>query len=61
MFEIIGIIAAWLAGGVVLFNVAFRLLARNGEGFEGIIGGLWAGIALLVVYVIATVVYLAAK
>jgi hypothetical protein len=60
MFEVIGILVAWLLGGAVLFNVAFRLLARDGEGFEGIMGGFWAGIALLAVYVIATVAYLAA-
>jgi hypothetical protein len=61
MFEVIGALTVWLAGGAVLFFVPIRtsgLWANTGEGIGDTILGFWLGLALLAVYVVATVVYL---
>tara|TARA_R110000851_G_scaffold282738_1_gene436276 strand:+ start:407 stop:601 length:195 start_codon:yes stop_codon:yes gene_type:complete len=63
MFEVIGFLVAWLMGGVVLFYATICTSgwwANTGNEIGDTIIGFWAGIALLVIYMIATVVYLAA-
>jgi hypothetical protein len=59
MFEIIGMLMVWLIGAAIVFYVPIRtsgLWANTGEGLGDVFMGFWVGIALLVVYVIASVV-----
>lgn len=60
MFEIIGILVVWLICALLVFYIPIRTSgwwANTGDGLGDLVGGFWAGIALLAVYVIATFVY----
>jgi hypothetical protein len=63
MFEVIGILAVWLFGAWLVFLAPLwtsEWWANTGDGLGDAFVGFWAGVALLAVYVIATVVYFVA-
>jgi hypothetical protein len=60
VIELVGFMTLWLIGGALLFYVPLRTSgwwANTGEGIGDMILGLWAGLVLLVLYILATVVY----
>lgn len=62
MFEVIGIVAVWAAGAAAVFYLpilSFGLWTRTDEGLSSLMMGLFVGKALLAVYVLASVAYLA--
>jgi hypothetical protein len=63
MFEVIGVLASWMVGGMVAFYAPILTCgwwAKTGDGLSDLAFGLMIGWITLAAYVIATAVYFVA-
>lgn len=60
MLELIGMLAIWLAGLGASFYIPLVLTLRRGGGLEIIALSLHVGAACVAVYIVASMIYLAA-
>lgn len=60
MFEVIGMLAVWIAGGAASFYLPILtcgLWAKTGDGLSDLAAGLFVGWIILGVYLLCTIIY----